>query len=146
MNPTIDFYLLTEADPRARLAKTGRLIDEAYQQGRKIYIHTKSEAAAFELDESLWTFEDNSFIPHNLIREQEQLPPPVQIGFADDLPKSRDILINLSDSVLDYSHQFRRIIEIVPNDEQCKAQLREHFKQYRAQGYVIKTHSETATA
>lgn len=140
--PTIDFYILNDAEPRARLAKACRLIEAAYQQGRKVYVHTHNEDLALKLDDNLWTFTDNSFVPHNLLREHEQVPPPVQIGYADDLPKSRDVLVNLSDGILDYSHQFKRIIEIVPNDERCKAALREHYKYYRSQGFQIKTHNE----
>ena len=62
MNPQIDFYLLNAEDNAARLLQACRLIDQAYQSKRKVYIHVADEAMAHALDERLWTFEDNSFV------------------------------------------------------------------------------------
>lgn len=136
----IDFYILTETAANARFTYACRLADKAYQRGHRVYCHTDSEQDTHRLDDLLWTFTDNSFIPHNIVGEGPNPPPPVQIGHKDLPSQQRDILINLSTNVPENFKRFQRVIEIVPDDEAEKAASRERYKHYRSQGFTVNTH------
>ncbi|MEZ5578324.1 MAG: DNA polymerase III subunit chi [Candidatus Competibacteraceae bacterium] len=41
-----------------------RLADKAYGLGHTVYLFTASEARAAALDDLLWTFRQDSFVPH----------------------------------------------------------------------------------
>lgn len=125
--PKVDFYILKETTSKS--AFVCRLLEKAYQQNQRVYVHTDHQAQAHELDEQLWTFRDNSFIPHNLTTEILHPPPPIQIGYDKEKPAKHPILVNLSNDILDGYQQYTRIIEIVSDDN--KATAREHFKFYR---------------
>lgn len=146
--PQIDFYLLTEETEQARNHYVCRLLDKAYHLKHRLYVHCADEKTAHLIDELLWTFQDESFIPHNLQGEGPEPAPPVQIGFREEPRGFNDILVNLSHDVPSYIQKFKRIIEVVHNEPTAKAQARDRFRYYKQQRMAIQTHdfSKSSTA
>ena len=62
----IDFYLPGAGARDNRFGLACRLADKAYHQGRRVYLHAASAEQARHLDRLLWTFRDQSFVPHGL--------------------------------------------------------------------------------
>jgi len=62
--PKVDFYLLSDTEPRARLRTACRLAEKAYDQGLRVTLRTGGAAETAEIDELLWSFSDRSFVPH----------------------------------------------------------------------------------
>lgn len=141
MSPVrVDFYLLPSEQPHHRWLFACRLIEKAYKKNHKIYIHCANQQDAELLDELLWTFKEDSFIPHNLQGEGPEPPPPVQIGFEKEPRGFNDLLINLASDVPSYYFKFKRVIELVSNDMNEKEQSRSHYKFYRSQQCELYTH------
>jgi DNA polymerase-3 subunit chi len=138
--PKIDFYILATAAANTRLQFACRLIEKAYKNQHRVYIHTENQADAHTLDELLWTYRDDSFLPHNLYGDGPEPAPPIQIGFNVTPAKQRDILINLSNQVPAFFAQFNRILELIPTDPDQQELGRERFRFYRTQGLHIDTH------
>jgi DNA polymerase-3 subunit chi len=136
----IDFYLIPEANNAARLNVACRLIEKAYKLRHRVYIQVNNQIEAFQLDELLWTYRDDSFLPHNLYGEGPLPAPPIQIGFNGPPEKQRDILINLSQSIPEFYTQFTRVLELVTSDPVAQTTAREHYRTYRTQGHDITTH------
>lgn len=135
----IDFYLLETPDQESYWLTACRLLEKAYQKNHRIFVYCDKQEEAEHLDELLWTFKPESFIPHHLQNEGLVPPPPIQIGIQE--PKGfNDILLNLSQIVPDFSSRFNRIIQIVRGDEQAKVISREHFRTYRQYGLQPQTH------
>lgn len=139
----IDFYILPEASPLSRLQFVCRLIEKIYQQKHRIYIHAENKMQAHQLDELLWTYRDDSFLPHNLYGEGPEPAPPIQIGFEVTPEKQRDVLINLTAQVPVFHAQFQRVLEIVAQDAQEAA--RERYRFYRAQQFTLNTYKPQTT-
>ncbi|MDR3477777.1 MAG: DNA polymerase III subunit chi [Gammaproteobacteria bacterium] len=138
--PRIDFYILAETDPSGRLRLACRLIEKAYKNRHRVYVNTDNEQEAKQLDELLWTYRDDSFLPHNLYGEGPEPAPPIQIGYQTTPEKHRDILLNLSKTIPEFYQQFARVLEIVSNDADIQNAARENYRQYRTQGHDINTH------
>lgn len=138
--PKIDFYILSEGNAQTRFQLACRLIEKAYRNQHRVYIQTENQQEAHQLDEMLWTYRDDSFLPHNLYGDGPEPSPPIQIGFSVTPEKHRDILINLSNHVPAFYEQFSRVLELVPNDPAIQANAREIYRAYRAKGYDITTH------
>jgi len=136
----IDFYILPESSPQATMLFVCRLIEKAYKQRHRIYIHTEEETIAHQLDEMLWTYRDDSFLPHNLYGEGPEPTPPIQIGINATPEQHRDVLINLGQQIPTCHTQFKRIIEIIADDENAKTAGRERYRFYRTTGFEINTH------
>jgi DNA polymerase-3 subunit chi len=139
--PRVDFYILAAHGPTSRLAFACRLSEKAYKMQTRVYAHASSDRQAEQLDQLLWTFRDGSFVPHERVRNEQELRAPVAIGTPEIYTGSGELLINLCDVVPTFSTGFSRIAEIVPADDDARAAGRKRFKQYRDLGLEPTTHT-----
>jgi DNA polymerase-3 subunit chi len=137
----IDFYVLDQAGVQARLRFACRLTEKAFQQRHHIHALTVDEAMARTLDELLWTFRAESFVPHGVANGEATAELPVTIGWEPDRPaQDGDLLINLTPGVPTSFESYRRLAEIVDADEACRREGRERFRFYRDNGFEPQTH------
>ncbi|WED42196.1 DNA polymerase III subunit chi [Legionella cardiaca] len=136
----VDFYLLSSQEDSARWLLACRLLEKAYLRGHRVFTYCGNQQEAHHFDELLWTFKDNSFIPHNLQGEGPEPPPPIQIGYQSEPRGFNDILLNLSPEIPVFHARFKRIMEIVVNNEAAKELSRKNYKEYRAKQYELHTH------
>lgn len=141
----VEFHILSDAGDNARLRYACQLVEQAYEQNLRCYVHAANDDQARRMDEVLWTFRDQAFIPHEiysgnavshlrimaLIGNQTQVPPEFQ-----------SLLINLSDAMPENPHSFARICEVIDADPQHKQMARERYKQYREQGCPLETKNQ----
>ena len=138
----VDFYLLDEQAGENRQHYVCRLTDKAYRQGRRIYIHTESPAETRMLDSLLWTFRDQSFVPHGVAGLADPEITPVIIGDTEPPEQVDDVLINLSPRVPPFFSRFQRVAEVVDHHESAKRTSREHYRFYKDRGYPLDTHGK----
>ena len=136
----VDFYLIAGAQPRDRHRFVCRLSEKAYRQGHQIYIHTGSAEESQQLDDLLWTFSAESFVPHATLESDEADLSPILIGHTTEPEAHHDTLINLTDQVPAAFSRFDRLVELVSQDEGQRTQARDRFKFYRERGYQPNTH------
>ncbi len=139
----VDFYLLSDSQPQAVWLVACRLLEKAYLRGHRVFVYCESQENAEQLDEMLWTYKDDSFIPHNLQGEGPEPPPPVQIGYGSEPRGFNDILLNMSTTIPPYFSRFRRVMEIVAADDAAKDLSRNHYREYRAAQCELHTHNVT---
>lgn len=134
----IDFYVLDSNQTQARLQFACRLAYKAWEQNRHVYLYCASEAEAEQLDELLWSFRADSFLPHAL--HPDQPAEAVVCGWGDDPTPHHDLLINLSNDTPDFFSRFNRLAEILVEHDPILTPARERFRFYRKRGYPLKTH------
>ncbi len=141
--PQVDFYILNINHGPDADRFVCRLTETAYRQGLKIFINTASEQEAARLDDLLWTYKEESFLPHDTLNQHAPhiLPTPILIGTQINQTLSSDTLINLSENIPDELSSFKRIAEVIHNDEHRKSSARQRFKCYRNMGCHLKTHA-----
>ncbi len=130
----IDFYQLNPARHRYDQVVC-QLCQKAYDSKKFTLLLTRNQQQSQHLDHKLWTYSDDSFLPHDS-EESEGLVTPILIHDNPDPKGNRQLLINLSASIPKYFAQFERVIELVTEDN--KAQAREHYSYYRERGYPLK--------
>ena len=91
----VDFYILNNDDALQRARFACRLADKAYKLGHRVYIHTESAQQTNQLDDLLWTFQQNSFVPH-CVFDGDDRHTPVQLGHDAEPDASHAVLINLA--------------------------------------------------
>lgn len=133
----VDFYLLNKTEDDERNVVVCRLLEKAYLKGHQVYVHCSNQKHAHQIDERLWNYKDESFVPHNLVGEGPNPPPPIQIGYQAVPRGFNDIVFNLTDEIPDFVHRFSRIIEVVSANEDDKILSREHYRTYRELGYEL---------
>lgn len=112
-----------------------------YESGERVYLWTPSEAEAIRLNELLWTYDDQSFVPHGICRSGQECGEPVAVG-AEGLmnPNGAGLLLlagNQPHDVLTRTAQlFPRVVDLVPaRDEAGKKLARERFRAFREAGF-----------
>jgi DNA polymerase-3 subunit chi len=137
----IDFYILAQADERARHVLACKLAEKAWRLDNSVYIHTRDPAEAERLDELMWVFRDGSFVPHGLTgRNDGTEESPIMIGCDAGGLDGRDLLINLGDDIPAFAAGFPRVAELVTSDEECRNLSRKRYATYRDQGHELNTH------
>ena len=77
------FYHL-QHQPLERVLPT--LLEKSLERGWRVVVQTASEERAEALDAHLWTFRDDSFLPHGTWREGEAREQPILLTLHDDNP------------------------------------------------------------
>jgi DNA polymerase-3 subunit chi len=138
--PRIDFYVLPDQRDNGRALLACRLADKAYNLGHTVYLLTASEAQAAVLDDLLWTFRQDSFIPHERYPLAGEESSPVLIGATLPAEVNRQVLINYTDGLPEGFERFERVVELVDSHPEVLAKSRERFRQYRERGLTPETH------
>jgi DNA polymerase-3 subunit chi len=138
----VDFYVLAQADERARQVLACKLAEKAWRLENTVYIHAGNRSDAERLDELLWTFRDGSFVPHGLAgRDDGTELSPIMIGNDEAGIGTRDLLINLCDDIPSFMDGFPRVAELVTSDQTCREKSRKRYAAYREQGHELNTHN-----
>jgi DNA polymerase-3 subunit chi len=67
------------------------LLERSLQRGWRVVVQVASEERAEALDAHLWTFRDDSFLPHGTWRETEALEQPILLTIRDDNPNGANV-------------------------------------------------------
>ena len=143
--PRIDFYLLEDPRGAACDFTACRIAEKAFRQGHRVHLHVDSPESAQRMDDLLWTWRDESFVPH-AVRGPDEPPAvaggglPVMIGWGRVPDSAADVLLNLGSRVPDGFERFARIAELVGGAEPDRNAGRERFRRYRAHGCELRTH------
>ena len=143
MQTQVMFYLLkdevtdeTDNDTCSALYHACLQASYFYRQKQRVYIYTQDQKHAEQVDEMLWAFDSDSFVPHNLVGEGPKQGAAVEIGFQAPQGR-RQVLINLTSTVPNFANQFQFIVDFVSSDEALKQQARERFKTCRQWGFQV---------
>lgn len=135
--PRADFYLI--AKPRFRDQPLGlvcELARKALDAGHELLILAASYPQAEELDDLLWAYDPDAYLPHQIAGtdEDDELAPILIVPPHIDVPL-RPLLLNLRDAPV--IGTFERVLEVVPADESARGPLRERWRHYQAQGFTL---------
>ncbi len=137
----VDFYVLAERSAGDRALLCCRLVEKVLTQGLRVYIHAPERSEAERLNQLLWTFRQESFIPHGLVGETEPALSRVLIGWAAEPPKDGiEVLINLAPQVPPFFSRFDRVLEPLDSQPQVREEGRARYRFYRDRGYPLHTH------
>ena len=135
----IDFHILDNANQEHALLYACQLIELAALEQQPIYIHAGSQSEAGMLDDLLWSFRDDSFLPHALFDPKDTDAPNILIGYATPPAAPKNLLVNLTPQVPTFYKEFNQVIEIVFSDPAVQQLARERYKKYRENGEEINT-------
>jgi DNA polymerase-3 subunit chi len=151
MQTQVMFYLLndnvsedSEIDTCSALYHACLQASYFYRQNQRVYIYANDKQHAEQIDEMLWAFDSDSFVPHNLVGEGPKQGAIVEIGYQAPQGR-RPVLINLTNTVPNFANQFNYIVDFVPSDETLKQQARERFKACRQWGFHVDNQAAAST-
>ena len=132
-----DFYLI--AKPRFAdqpLLLVCELCRKANDAGLATLVLARDPAQAEELDDLLWSFNPDAFIPHQIAgSDEDEEEALVLIAAPGQDTADRALVINLRDAA--WLQPCDRVLEVVPDDPAAREPLRERWRQYKAAGYTL---------
>jgi DNA polymerase III subunit chi len=137
--PRADFYLI--AKPRFRddpLLLVCELARRAFDSGQRALILARSFDQAEQLDEKLWEFDADAFIPHQIAGDDDDAITPVLIASPESQTGDRPLVINLRDDCA--PGLFERVLEVVPADEAQRLGSRKRWTIYKTAGFEVAKH------
>ena len=137
-----DFYLI--AKPRFRtepLRLVCELARRAFEAEQPTLILVRDAAQAEELDDLLWSFDPDAYLPHQIAGvadvEDDEVTPILVVPPGIDTP-ARALVINLRDEAA--SGEFSRVLEVVPADASAREPLRARWREYQQRGFELAKH------
>lgn len=135
-----DFYLIGK--PRFReqpLLLACELARKASEAGLPMLVLCASSAQAEMLDDLLWSFDPDAYVPHQIVgADEDEDEVPVLIAAPEHDAALRPLVLNLRDAAV--PDGFDRVLEVVPADDSARGPLRERWKQYVARGLDVAKH------
>jgi len=138
-----DFYLLKHDSHYDQLHFCCRLVEKAIETHDLIHIQTGDETLTSNLDELLWTFKEEAFIPHETLGGANGGQPsttssPVLISTCGQLPilanSDLPLFIALSHTLPNKIHDYKRMCILTINQREALEQSRRLYRQLQSQG------------
>lgn len=137
---SVDFYEVKA--PRWELVLC-RHVETAYEAGERVYVRCSSEALARHVDELLWTFREDSFVPHGLWPGAGELKDPVAVGWHPGNPNRASRLVLAGAGEPDELSRYERATDFVPvADAALTGAARARYRAFRGRGHEVAFHSE----
>ena len=137
--PRATFYLIDK--PRFREAPL-RLVCElakrAFDSEQPTLILVQSMGQAEALDDELWAFEPDAFVPHQIAGNEEDEVTPVLIVPPEVETPDRPLVINLRDEPV--ARACERVLEVVPAEAGARDGSRQRYRHYQARGFEVEKH------
>jgi len=73
-----------------------RLLERAYEEGRRVVVRASSGEATAALNDRLWTYDDASFLPHGAAGEGDPMSQPIFLTARVENPNAATTLVLLS--------------------------------------------------
>ena len=134
----VDFYLLPDVDVEAKFRFACRLALRAIHGGQQVQVRTATPDAAAMLDDLMWSYPEDRFLPHALLDAPEAADAPIRIGHVEPAPGPDQVLVNLADDVPGFFARFERVAEVVAGPERAAGRAR--YRHYRERGYPLFHH------
>ena len=113
------------------------LLEKSLERGWRVVVQTSSEERVEALDAHLWTFRDDSFLPHGTWREPDAAAQPVLLTVNDGNPNAASVrfLIDGAGVPADAGSYARIVLLFNGEDEDAVAAARAHWAEAKAKGF-----------
>ncbi len=130
----VRFYHLIEQKLERVLPQ---LLEVSLQRGWRVVVHVSSDERIESLDAHLWTYRDDSFLPHGTSRGADAADQPVLLTANDGNPNKANVRFLIDGVPLppDAASYDRLVLIFDGNDDDAVAVARERWSQAKAQGY-----------
>ncbi len=115
------------------------LIEKSIERGWRVAVQAASEERADALDGYLWTYRDDSFLPHGTWRERDAADQPVIIAIDASNPNGSQVrfLIDRAELPADAETYQRVVLVFNGDDEEAVIAARSAWSDCKARGLDV---------
>jgi DNA polymerase-3 subunit chi len=114
-----------------------QLLELSLQRGWRVVVQASSDERIEALDTHLWTYRDDSFLPHGTSRSPDAVDQPVLLTADDGNPNDANVRFLIDGAPLpDDAARYDRLVLIFDgNDDEAVALARERWSAVKRQGF-----------
>ncbi len=105
----LGFYHLTRSGLDQALP---RLLEKAHAGGHKVVLRCADAERLDQLDRLLWTYSNDSFLPHGSAADGHGERQPIWLTIGTDTPNGATILVLVDGAPADDAAAFERVLEL----------------------------------
>ncbi len=139
MPPSQIYFMETPSEGQRRLLC--QWVECFYEEGKRVQVVVDSTMAAQHLDQMLWTFSQESFVPHSIFafNKSSDLIEPVVITVGEVLLEGFEVLVCDAGVTLDFMRNYSEVVHFVLRDDlEKKQESRLLWQSARELGLVLR--------
>ena len=114
------------------------LLTKAYEKGHRIIVRTPNEAESDRLNTHLWTYKENSFLPHGSAKDGHAENQPIWITDKEENPNNADVLILTHGQDVEDKSAFALICDIFDgNNQEALSAARARWKALKDSDHTL---------
>jgi len=115
------------------------LIEKSLARGWRVAVQTASEERVEALDAHLWTYRQDTFLPHGTYRDREAASQPVLLTVQDDNPNAANVRFLIDGAAVpqDVAAYERIVLLFDGEDPDALAAARERWTAAKSQGLEV---------
>ena len=111
---------------------------KSIERKQNVVVRCADDAQVQRLDEILWVYKSEAFLPHGRIKDGSESEQPIWLTAVDDNPNQAQVLIVTDGRVLPQEHQYSLCCDLFDGqDDAAVSAARERWKHYKAQGLAV---------
>ncbi len=131
----IAFYHLQRSPLGAVLPK---LLEKALSVPLRVLVLAPAEAEVERLNQLLWTYDPDSFLPHGSGKDGWPDQQPIYLTAIEENPNGAEMLVQVGGAEHASPGAFRRVLDLFDgNDEAALAGARERWRRYKGGGHNL---------
>jgi DNA polymerase-3 subunit chi len=115
------------------------LLERSLERGWRVVVQASSDERVDALDAHLWTYRENSFLPHGTFRESEAPAQPVLLTVNDDNPNAAGVRFLIDGAAMppDAASYHRIVLLFDGEDEEAVTAARKHWAMAKQSGFDV---------
>jgi DNA polymerase-3 subunit chi len=115
------------------------LLEKSLERGWRVVVQAASEERVDALDSHLWTYRDDSFLPHGVWREPDAREQPILLTINDDNPNGASVrfLIDGTAVPADASAYERIVVLFDGDDPEAVNDARTRWTEAKQSGFDV---------
>ncbi|MBT3907805.1 MAG: DNA polymerase III subunit chi [Rhodospirillales bacterium] len=115
-----------------------KLLEKTVEAGKRAIVMAGSDDKIEALNGLLWTYENDSWLPHGSRKDGAPEDQPVWLTTNDENPNQSQFLFLTDGASSDHVGEFERCFELFDGeDDAAVSAAREHWKTYKDAGYDL---------
>jgi DNA polymerase-3 subunit chi len=113
------------------------LLEKSLERGWRVVVQGASDERIEALDAHLWTYREDSFLPHGTFRDSEAAAQPILLTVNDDNPNGATVRFLIDGVAMpkDASSYQRLVLMFDGEDADAVAAARERWREVKAAGF-----------
>ena len=114
------------------------LLEKTLERGWRAVVQAGSEERLEALDLALWTYKEDSFLPHGTRKDGQPAEQPVYLTTSDDTPNAAGVRFLVDGATAASLEGLVRAVYVFDgNDVEEKARAREQWQTAKAAGHTV---------